>query len=401
MALAETTDVSEAMEILTKVDFGAVEPGERRRCLALVGQIEAQWTAAKAALIGEYDTKKDWAAVGHRSPAVGVGRTAKMPIPAARQTVALARALRKMPETHAALASASISTAHAMRLRPTSRRPQFAAGGEAFLVEQASVLSWKDWLTAVNTWESYADDENAPGADGDPREQHAYFNASALMDGMGRLDGMLGPVAFEAFEEALHRIENELFNDDWADAVERVGAAATPDDLSRTPAQRRAAALVEMAHRATTAPANGKRPLPLVVIHTDPDTFNRELARVLGVEAPTPLGSPRKCELDSGTAIAPSEMVRLALHGTVRRLVYTSPSHVLDYGTGVRLYRGALRQAIIHAYRTCDEPECDVRASRCEIDHRQPAAVGGPTNAANGHPLCRPGHRHKSRTEPG
>lgn len=401
MALAETIDVSEAIEILAKVDFGAVEPGERRRCLALVAQIEAQWTAAKAALIGEYDTKKDWAAVGHRSPAVGVGRTAKMPIPAARQAVSLGRALRRMPETQAALATGSITTMHAMRLRPTSKRPQFAAGGEAFLVEQASVLSWKDWLTAVNTWESYADDENAPDADGDPRDQHAYFNASALMDGMGRLDGVLGPVGFEAFEEALHRIENELFNDDWAEAVQRAGAAATPDDLSRTPAQRRAAALVEMAHRAMTAPANGKRSLPLVVIHTDPDTFNRELARVLGVEPPTPLGTARLCELDSGTAIRPSEMIRLALHGTVRRLVYTSKSHVLDYGTGVRLYRGALRQAIIHASRTCDEPECDVRASRCEIDHRQPAAVGGPTSAANGHPLCRPGHRHKSRTEPG
>lgn len=401
MALAETTDVSEAMEILAKVDFGAVEPGERRRCLAMIGTIDAQWAAAKASLLGEYDTKKDWAAVGHRSPAVGLCKTAKVPMPAARQAVALGRALRKMPETQAALASGSITTAHAMRLRPTSRRPQFASGGERLLVEQAALLSWRDWLTAVDTWESYADDENNPDADGDPREAKAFFNASPVLDGMGRLDGLLGPVGFEAFEEALHRIENDLFNDDWAEAVERVGKDATPDDLARTPAQRRAAAVVEMAHRAMTAPADGKRPLPLIVIHSDPDTFNHELARVVGIEAPAPLGTARMCELDSGVAIRPSEMIRQALHGTVRRLVYTSKSHVLDYGTEVRLFRGALRQAIIHAARTCREPDCDIRASRCEIDHRIPAAAGGPTSAANGQPLCPGGHRHKSRTDPG
>lgn len=405
MALAETTDVSEAMEILAKVDFGAVEPGERRRCLALIGQIESQWTAAKVSLVGEYDTKKDWAAVGHRSSAVGVAKTAKVPMPASRQAVSMARALRKMPVTAAALAAGSITTTHATRLRAAAKRPQFrGVGGEAFLVEQAALLSWKDWLQAVNTWESYADDETEP--DGDHREAKAYVNASSMMDGMGRLDGVLGSVAFEAFEEALHRIENELFNDDWAEAVEQAGADATPDDLRRSPAQRRAAALVEMAHRAMTAPADGKRPLPLVVLHVDPDTFGHELARVLDIDAPEPLGTARMCELDSGVAIRPSAMIRLALHGTIRRLVYTSKSHVLDYGTEVRLFRGALRQAIIAAARTCAGSDCDVRASRSDIDHLIPASAGGPTNAANGQPLCRGCHRHKSvneqrRTDPG
>ena len=142
-----------------------------------------------------------------------------------------------------------------------------------------------------------------------------------------------------------------------------------------------------------TAPKDAKRPLPLVVIHTDLDTFNRELARVLHVEAPAPLGTERVCELDSGSSIAPNEMIRLALHGTVRRLVCDSPSHVLDYGHDVRLFTGKLRQAIIHAARTCAAPGCEVRASRCEIDHVLPAAVGGRTESGNGRPLCTSDHR--------
>ena len=400
MALAEVTDVSEAMEILAKVDFHACEPRDRRHSLAALAKLESQLMAVKAELVSAYDAEKDWSSVGHRSPAVGVSKTAKVPMPVARRAVALGRSKRAMPLTFESLASGRLSTAHANRLRQTAKRREFTeAGGEDFLLRQASVLPWKDWLTVVGTWEQAVDDHNEPDPTGDPREAQASFNASPLMDGMGRLDGVLGPVGFEAVEEALHRIENDLFNDDWAEAVARVGKDATADDLARTPAERRAAALVEMAHRAMTAPADGKRPLPLIVIHTDPDTFNREFARVVGIEAPEPLGTARRCELDSGVAIRPSEMIRQALHGTVRRLVYTSKSHVLDYGTEVRLYRGALRQAIIHAARTCAEDDCDVRASRCEIDHRVPAVAGGPTNAANGQPLCPGGHRHKSRNQ--
>ena len=68
----------------------------------------------------------------------------------------------------------------------------------------------------------------------------------------------------------------------------------------------------------------------------------------------------------------------------------------------MRLFTGMLRQAIIHAARTCAADGCEERASRCEIDHIQPvAAAGGETKASNGRPLCRTDHRHRTRTDPG
>jgi hypothetical protein len=55
---------------------------------------------------------------------------------------------------------------------------------------------------------------------------------------------------------ALGRIEQELFEADWAAARAEHGDAATACHLTRTPSQRRHDALVEMARRAITAPAS-------------------------------------------------------------------------------------------------------------------------------------------------
>ena len=90
---------------------------------------------------------------------------------------------------------------------------------------------------------------------------------------MGRLDGWLDPIGNATVTEALRRIEQELFDADWQQAKAEHGDTVTADRLWRTPAQRRADALVEMAHRAATAPADGKRPGPLVIVHTDAGTF--------------------------------------------------------------------------------------------------------------------------------
>lgn len=395
MAVEELDDLEAALDTALAVDLGAATPRERRQAVALLGRLDAKVTALRAQIAGEYDAKKDWAGFGHASAAAGVRETAKVPAKTARQTVALGRALRRMPLTSAALAGGSITTAHAMRLRSTANRPEFADGGEAFLLDKAEVLRWSAWLKAVAYWESVVDESHEPEAetvDIDTPAEAGEFHASVGLDGVGLLSGSLTPEAFEAFEEALHRIERELFQQDWKRLVDEHGTAATISMMPK-PSERRARALVEMAYRAMTAPADGKRPLPLVTIHADPDTFNRELARVLHIDAPAPLGTERMCELDSGTVVAPSVMIRAALHGTVRRLVYESPSHVLDCGRDVRLFTGKLREAIVHAARTCAAEGCETRASRSEVDHVVPWTANGVTASSNGRPLCTADHR--------
>lgn len=397
MAVEVLDDLERALDAALAVDLDSLTPGDRRRAVARLGRLDAKATALQARVAGEFDAKKDWSGFGYPSASAGVRELAKVPAASAHRLVGLGRDLRRMPGTAAALAAGAITVSHAQRLRSTSSRPEFAGGGEAHLLEQASEFRWAPWLKLVAKFEDVVDEANQPDPGGEPIDleeptDHGSFHASPTLDGLGELRGTLDPIGFEVFEEALHRIDQELFRQDWKRLVDAHGLAATKAMMPPR-SQRRARALVEMAYRAMTVPKDGKRPLPLVVIHTDVDTFNRELARVLHIDAPAPLGTERMCELDSGASIAPSEMIRLAMHGTVRRLVYDSPSHVLDYGHDARLFTGKLRQAIIHAARTCAAEGCEERASRCEIDHVVPAAANGRTEAANGRPLCTSDHR--------
>ena len=54
-----------------------------------------------------------------------------------------------------------------------------------------------------------------------------------------------------------------------------------------------------------------------------------------------------------------------------------------------------LRTAIRVRDGTCRDPECQVRASRCEIDHRQPHPIG-PAAGRNTWRLCKKHHQRKT-----
>lgn len=75
------------------------------------------------------------------------------------------------------------------------------------------------------------------------------------------------------------------------------------DQLARTPAQRRADTLVEMARRAATAPENGQPPRFLVSALID---FNTLWDRI--------------CELSDGTVLTPDEAARIITRADLERV---------------------------------------------------------------------------------
>lgn len=79
-----------------------------------------------------------------------------------------------------------------------------------------------------------------------PGAGRVAFQTSSTLSGMGRVDGWLDPVGFAEFAEGLHRIEQEMFDGDWQQARAAHGSRTTVELLWRSPAQRRADALVEM-----------------------------------------------------------------------------------------------------------------------------------------------------------
>src|SRR3546814_18250051 len=97
----------------------------------------------------------------------------------------------------------------------------------------------------------------------------------------------LDPVRGTIFNETLAMIDRELFEIDWAQAKDHLGRKPTLDDLPRTPAQRRADALTEMAIRPRTAPRGRRRPAPLVTVAIDYEHLPGPVAEP-GTLTPTP-----------------------------------------------------------------------------------------------------------------
>src|SRR4029453_10563823 len=112
--------------------------------------------------------------------------------------------------------------------------------------------------------------------------------------------------------------------------------------LDRTPAQRRADALIEMAIRARTAPKDGRRPAPLFSVLVGYETFAGPVL-----------------EMFNRTVVTPGTACRWLTEAYVERIVFDTPSRVIDVGAERRFFRGALRRAIEVRDRRCFHPSCD------------------------------------------
>jgi len=99
------------------------------------------------------------------------------------------------------------------------------------------------------------------------------FDLSQTFQGAWVGDMVLDPIGGSIVATTLRRTDDELFRHDWAEAKERLGRDPLVTELRRTPKQRRADALVEMAIRARTAPKDGTRPAPLFTVLVGYETF--------------------------------------------------------------------------------------------------------------------------------
>jgi hypothetical protein len=374
------------VEELADVDVPAMSDSALAEALVEVHRARAVLEVGVARLTAAFDLRRAWSVDGAKSAAAWLAHRCHTSRVAARRQVRLARRLRMMPLTAAALRGAQIDDEHVRVLcrlagSPRSEVATAFAGAEAMLVGFAVDLSFADFERAVAYWQQHADPDGVEQEAGDD-EAARFLHASTTFRGGVELDGRLPAVAGAVFVAALERIESELFRADWAAAKAIHGAAVRVDLLERSPAQRRADALVEMARRATAMPAGGRKPDPLVTVLVGYETF-----------------AGRICQLANGTAVAPGRVAALLTEADIERVVFGSPSRVIDVGERTRFFRGGLRRAIEVRDQRCDHSTCDMPAERCDIDHLHPHARLGPTDQANGRPKCRFHHRHKDREE--
>jgi hypothetical protein len=152
-----------------------------------------------------------------------------------------------------------------------------------------------------------------------------------------------------------------------------------PED-DRTPAQRRADALLEvcrLALRTPQLPEDGGEPPQLAVT-----VAYQPLTRSLGAAV-----------TDTGQRLCATTVRRLACDARVLPVVLGGAGQIVDVGRARRLATGPLRRALHIRDRGCAFPDCDRPPRWTDAHHIIPWNAGGPTALNNLVLLCRHHHR--------
>ena len=333
----------------------------------LLSRFEAFVTEATSV----FDAGQDWAADGAKSAAAWIATRTRLPRRVAKNRVRLGRSLRHLPECAQAWRDGAIGTDQAQAIaRARRHRTEGAmARDESMLVALAAEMGFEDFYRALSYWKQLADPDGAEDAEVARREARNVFLEPSI-DGMWLGQMTLDPISGSVVANELNRLEHELFEADCAEARERLGHTPHFDELARTSGQRRADALVEMATRSRTAPAEGIRPAPLFSIFVGYETIRGRI-----------------CELENGTVMAPSALEPWMDSAYFERAIFGLGTRV-DVSVRARLFTGGTRRALELRDRMCTHPYCYEPAENCQGDHVDPYSDGGETTQENGRLLC-------------
>jgi 5-methylcytosine-specific restriction endonuclease McrA len=372
----------DGIEALNALDLDTLEDTELS---GLVFDLQAETSllaAAQARVLARWDARMVWADDGSKAAGARLARDAGMCRGRANAVLHRARKLATMPVVAAALAEGrlSIDLVDLLVAVNLPRRAALFARDEALLIKWClDQQSERDVRQVLDRWAQAADEhlEHDPAK---RERQGRYFNADRTLEGIFDLRGRLDRVDGTVFANEHARLEREMFLADWADARAEFGENCGVDKLARTPGQRRADALIEMAKRSATRPANGVTPSPLLSILVGYETFNGMI-----------------CELADGTPLSRDHLLPLLAEADIERLVFDAASQVIDVSVRQRFFTGALRHAIEIRDRHCQFPGCDVPGDDCEVDHIVPYSQGGETKQSNGRLYCKPHNGRRTR----
>ncbi|MEO5965375.1 MAG: DUF222 domain-containing protein [Candidatus Limnocylindrales bacterium] len=261
-------------DALAQVDPDRLTSSELTDAVLQMQRLRPRLEATEAQMLARWDADRVWQASGAKSGAAWLARRQRLPIQVTRQRIRHARAPRSLPEVEAAWAAGAIDRTHLVTMlgKRTPRTKHAFETDHKELLESARTRSFVDFKRHCDLWEALVDPDGAEQGAGDDRAAREV-HLSQTFGGMwfGRMT--LDPISGEIVNTTLAMIERELFDADWAEAKERLGHEPLIVDLPRTPAQRRADALVEMASRARSAPTDGRRPAPLFIVLVGYETF--------------------------------------------------------------------------------------------------------------------------------
>jgi hypothetical protein len=254
---------------------------------------------------------------------------------------------------------------------------------EEMLVAQAKKLPFETFIRALAYWEQLADPDGTEASAEERRARRDAYWVQTL-GGTWVILAKLDELGGATVANALKPIEQAYYDAEYAEAKELLGRDPLTHELRRSPGQRRADALVELAVRAQTAPENGRRPEPLFTILVDYQTL---LGRI--------------CQLEggAGTPVTPDSIWTWLTSAYFERIVFT-PGQRAEVSETARFFSGATRRAIEVRDQECAHPTCHEPVERCQVDHIVPWNLGGPTNQENGRLYCPFHNRQKGGRPP-
>jgi hypothetical protein len=268
-----------------------------------------------------------------------------------------------------------------------------------FAEQAATVVPFLTPLDVVSTAKAIKHWEECAGADDDPdqfRERPSGLYCDRLFDGHMVMQGTFDGTDTAIIEAALRVFDTrdcdpDPGGDPSGDASGLSENAQQSLETRCTPAQRRAAALVE-ACRFALDHRNGAgehgRFQPHVSLIVDISELRAAARRVDGTR-----DSRRGTGVTSeGTDLGASALVALTCDSVVQRVLMAG-NKVLDLGREVRTATPAQRRAIIARDLHCRAPGCRTLPKHCEVHHIDHWINGGRTDLDRLVLLCGTHHR--------
>jgi hypothetical protein len=304
-------------------------------CQVQLTRLEAFMTEATAA----FGEGGQWAAEGAKTPEQWLAAVCLLPKPIARTRVVVGKVLDDLPLCAQAFREGQIGAAQARILCAQHKESTAEAlvKDQAELIEQATSMGYEDFRRVCTYWSQKLEPSLSELTDFERREERYLYCGT---DAVGSYDGFFGldPVNGAIVVNEIHRLEEMMFKADWAEAKERLGREPSYTELSRTFVQRKADALVEMATRSRTAPADGIRPAPLFTVLVGYETLYGRI-----------------CEIENGSIIAPGSLLPFMDSAYFERAIFALGKRI-EVSVSSRLFTGATRRAIEIRDRRCQHP---------------------------------------------
>jgi hypothetical protein len=344
------TDLDDAIE---RLDL-PVDSGVLSEAFALMDRLNAKLLAA----VGEHDAAELWRNDGATSMTAWLRHHTRRSGRDAARCARTARRLRELPVTAAAYRDGILAGGHVQAIfaNLNDRTADLFAHHEAELIAELGRLSVADTAVAMQDWARRAD--AVVGDDPEPDLPERSLHLSRILDGRRELAGSFDPEGGAVIATALRLAQTR-------------DADGEP---ARSPAQRRADALVDLCRRFLDhqQTRRGGRHRPHVNIITTLDELERG----------------RAGRLVDGTSLDRTTVQRLVCDAGIHRVVTDGRSAILDYGTTTRSVPAPLFNALVIRDRHCRYPGCDRPPDWTEAHHVRWVTRGGTTALDNLVLLC-------------